>query len=484
MSNTARLTFWGATQSVTGSMHLLEAGGFRLLLDCGTSIPPRPDLPGNFPVPATQLDAVLISHAHLDHSGALPRLVREGFRGPIYATAATRDLLSLLLADAVRHQDPAALPDLNRALAQCVPIPYDTDFALAPHVRLRLTDAGHVLGSAMTQVTFRAGDREYTVAYTGDVGRRGLPFLRPPSPIPAADLLLCESTYGGRKHQPLDQVAQTLAAVVDRTIARGGKVLIPAFSFGRSQVVVHYLQRWMADGRLRRTPIFVDSPLAYAVMDVYRAHPDCLLPEALPWLHGELMPVHYIQSFAESQQVSTQREPCILLASGGMCDTGRILEHLRHNVDDPRCSIVLVSYQSPMSLGRRLMERGPTIYFDGRRWNKWADVVDLTGFSGHADHTELLELLTPLLGRVAQVRLVHGEPANAGLLAAALRGVGFADVGVPARGEVVTRCNPPLIETRRGGSFLASARRCVSTDRNHCRRSLTPRRSPNPRSSP
>jgi metallo-beta-lactamase family protein len=172
-------------------------------------------------------------------------------------------------------------------------------------------------------------------------------------------------------------------------------------------------------------------------MDVYRRHPDRLLPEALPWLRGELAPVHYIQTLVEGQQVSTQREPCILVASGGMCDTGRILEHLRHNVDDPRCTVVLVSYQSPMSLGRRLLEKGPTVVFDGRRWNKWAEVVDLSGFSSHADHDELLALLTPLRERTRQVRLVHGDVANAEQLATALRQRGFMDVAVPLRGEAV-----------------------------------------------
>jgi metallo-beta-lactamase family protein len=431
------VTFWGAAQSVTGSMHLLEAGTFRLLLDCGSAVPPRPGVFDSFPVAAGDLDAVVLSHTHIDHIGALPELVRRGFRGPVYATAPTCDLLPLMLGDAVRHQNPAGLSDLDRLLSQCVPVRYDADVPLTPNVSLRMVDAGHVLGSALSRLTVRGDGHTVSVTYTGDVGRRGLPFLPPPQPIPAADLVICESTYGGRSHPPLERVAQTMAEVVERTLRRGGKVLIPAFSFGRSQVVVHFLQRWMADGRLPRAPLVVDSPLARAVMEVYRRHPDRLLPAALPWLRGELAPVHYVQSLEESQQVSTQREPCILVASGGMCDTGRILEHLRHNVDDPRCTVVLVSYQSPMSLGRRLLEKGPTVVFDGRRWNKWAEVVDLSGFSSHADHDELLGLLTPLHERAGYVRLVHGDVANAEQLAAALRGRGFADVAVPLRGEAV-----------------------------------------------
>ena len=284
----------------------------------------------------------------------------------------------------------------------------------------------------------RNGDRDRTVAFTGDLGRAGLPFLHPPAPVPAADLLVSESTYGGRTHQPLDQLAESLASVVTRTIRRGGKVLIPAFSLGRAQVVVYYLQEWMESGRMPRAPLYVDSGLAASIAELYRLHPTYLAPHTLERLaEAPAGLVHYARSLTESKELSRSPEPAVIVASGGMCEAGRIIRHLEQHIDDPRASIVLVSYQAPQSLGQRLRERGPTVTFQGRKWNKWAEVVDLSGFSGHADHNDLLEQLTPLAGR-AKVRLVHGDVEHASLLAGDLRKRGFEDVGIPARGETVT----------------------------------------------
>jgi metallo-beta-lactamase family protein len=225
--------------------------------------------------------------------------------------------------------------------------------------------------------------------------------------------------------------------VVTRTLNRGGKVLIPAFSLGRAQVVVYYLQEWMASGRMPRAPLYVDSGLAASIAELYRLHPDHLAPNTLHHLaEAPAGSVHYARSLAESKELSRQREPCVLVASGGMCEAGRILRHLTQHVDDPRCSIVLVSYQAPQSLGHRLRERGPTVRFQGKTWNKWAEVIDLSGFSGHADHNDLMTQLAPLAGRT-RVRLVHGNPENAAVLAADLRSQGFEDVDIPGRGDTV-----------------------------------------------
>src|SRR5262249_6205918 len=251
---------------------------------------------------------------------------------------------------------------------QCLAINYDAPVTVAGDMELRLVDAGHLLGSAMIALSFRNDGHDRTVAFTGDLGRAGLPFLHPPDPVPAADLLVSESTYGGRTHQPLDQLADSLASVVTRTIQRGGKVLIPAFSLGRAQVVIYYLQEWMESGRMPRSPLYVDSGLAASIAEVYRLHPDLLAPATLHRLaEAPGGSVRYVRSLYESRELSRRREPCILVASGGMCEAGRILRHLEQHIDDPRCSIVLVSYQAPQSLGHRLRERGPTVTFQGRR---------------------------------------------------------------------------------------------------------------------
>jgi metallo-beta-lactamase family protein len=455
-----RVTFWGAAQAVSGSMHLVQANGRQVLLDCGLHLGPRQQARERntyFPYDPRALDAVVLSHAHIDHCGNAPNLVRQGYEGPIYCTPATRDLVAVMLHDSARIQEEEAAVarmidiaddvhgqplytqrDVNQTIQQCVAVGYDSPVPLPGDLELRLTDAGHLLGSAVSAVSLRNNGRDHTIAFTGDLGRAGLPFLHPPAPLPACDILVCESTYGGRTHQPLEQLADALAGVVTRTIARGGKVLIPAFSLGRAQVVVYYLQEWMETGRMPRVPLYVDSGLAASVAEVYRLHPDHLAPKTLHRLaEAPEGSVHYVRALSESKELSRQREPCVLVASGGMCEAGRILRHLEQHIDDPRCSIVLVSYQAPQSLGHRLRERGPTVTFQGKRFNKWAEVIDLSGFSGHADHNDLLTQLAPLAGRAA-VRLVHCDVENAGVLAKDLQGRGFADVAIPTRGETAT----------------------------------------------
>jgi metallo-beta-lactamase family protein len=443
-------------------MHLVELARCKLLLDCGLVMGRTSEARernGRFPFNPADIDAVVLTHAHIDHCGNLPNLVNQGFCGPIFCTPATRDLLAVMLADSARIQEEKAFvesligraesvvrytrEDVARTVALCVATPYDTTTAIHPAVQLRLVDAGHLLGSAMVCLTMTGGGREHSVTFTGDLGRRGLPFLRDPSPIPEADLLICESTYGGRTHQPLEVLAGSFAEVVVRTIRRGGKVLIPAFNLGRAQIVVHFLEQWMAEGRLPAVPLYVDSPLAADIADIHRQHPDAMAcHQPANGKAGDRSTnshyVRYVRSLTESRELSTRREPCVIVASGGMCEAGRILRHLQENIDDPRASVVLVSYQAPQSLGRRLLEPGPRVRFRGRDWNKWADVVDLNGFSGHADHNDFLDLLTPLAGKTRKVRLVHGDRASAEALSSALRETGFAEVEIPWRGDKVS----------------------------------------------
>lgn len=448
------LTFFGAAQTVTGSMHLVEAGGERILLDCGIARlgKRRGRIDVDFPFAPDSLDAVVLSHAHTDHCGNLVHLVRQGFEGPIYCTPATRDLTAIMLGDSARIQDeedqllrvlddesdeggpPTARSWVRQTISQCVAVPYNERVAITPRASLWFADAGHILGSAMTSLTLPGASRDVTLTFTGDLGRRGLPFLCDADAVPAGDVLVCESTYGARFHQDAARMAETLAQAVRRSACEGGVVLIPAFSLGRTQLVLHYLCRWMADGVLPELPVFVDSPLAIDIGAVHARYPESF---PRPPLGGD-GDVTFIRGQEESDELEERRGPCIIVASGGMCDGGRIGKHLRRHVDDPRASLVLVSYQAPDSLGRKLLQKGATVWFHGRYWNKWIDVVELNGFSGHADQADLLACLTPLAARTRKVRLVHGEPEAARILAGVLNKHGFRDVGVPARGETVS----------------------------------------------
>jgi metallo-beta-lactamase family protein len=453
--NEPTVTFWGAAESVTGSMHLLEWGGRRVLLDCGLVRGRRDEerqRNGRFPFDPASLDAVVLSHAHSDHCGNLPNLVRQGFQGPIFCTAATRDLLAVILPDSARIQEEEAVvaatvgrpgadkgpmfdrSDAGLTVSRCVTVSYGATAEVVAGLRLRFLDAGHILGSAVVCLTADSGGREHTITFTGDLGRRGLPYLNDPPSVPAADLLVCESTYGGRTHDTVDAMAAKVADVVTRTAERGGKVLIPAFSLGRTQVVLHFLRRWTEQGLLPSLPLYVDSPLAARVAGVYERYPTAFLPGQAP---GGPAP-HYLGSREETDDVTKRPGPAVIVASGGMCDGGRVLHHLRHHVDDPRASILLVSYQAPGSLGAQLLEFNPTVRFMGKKWNKWAEVTQVSGFSGHADQNDFVALLGPAAPRTRRVRLVHGEPDQSAALAGTLRKHGFADVSVARREETAS----------------------------------------------
>ena len=451
---------------VTGSMHLLEAGNAKVLLDCGLHQGRRDESRqrnAHFPFQPNQIDAVLLSHAHIDHCGNLPTLLHQGFDGPIYCTPATRDLLAVMLVDSAKIQEedaahlniqrqyaePWVQPlytrvDVEQVLAQCVGVGYDQFRDVRRGLRFKFVEAGHVLGSAMVHIVADGpGGSEHSLTFTGDLGRRHLPLLRPSAPIPAADVLVCESTYGNRVHEPIATTTAKLYAAINRTLAREGKVLIPAFSLGRTQLIIHFIQRGIQEGTIPRVPVYVDSPLAANITGVYESHPECLsadgqqlLKDGVGILGGDV--VTYIRDFEESIRISARPDSAIIIASSGMCDAGRILHHLKQHVDDPRSSVLLVSYQAQGTTGRRLLEKSPTVKFLGREWNKWIEVVHLDGFSGHADRDDFLAYLTPLAGKVGKVRLIHGEREQAEALAKTLQGLGYTDVIVPRPGDVVT----------------------------------------------
>jgi metallo-beta-lactamase family protein len=332
--------------------------------------------------------------------------------------------------------------DVEKVFARLVSVPYGRDTDVTKSVRFRFIEAGHVLGSAMVHAVVAALDRDRTLTFSGDMGRRGLPILKPTGNIPPADVLVCESTYGNRLHRSFPETVEKLYAAIRDTIERDGKVLVPAFSLGRTQLIIHVLQQGLRERKIPPIPVYVDSPLASEVAEVYRAHPNSLsaeIAQALREGHGLLGGdgVNYVRDFEESTRLATRPGPSVIIASSGMCDAGRIQQHLKQLVDDPRCTIVLVSYQAPGTVGRKLLEPKPTVRFQGRDWNKWLDVLHLDGFSGHADKNDFIAYLEPLVGRVGKVRLIHGEHEQADALAETLRGLGFSDVSVPNPGDRV-----------------------------------------------
>lgn len=461
------VTCWGAAHSVTGSMHVVQAGERNVLLDCGILRGPRSPLltdGRHFHFEPTAIDAVVLSHAHIDHSGNLPRLIRQGFRGPIYCTPQTRELTALMLADSARIQEEEAhvlrvigVPggkdaqpaydshDVAQAYHQYIAVPYGERREIFPGLTLTLANAGHILGSAMVHLRFVTEGRERSLTFTGDLGRPGLPLLHGPDPVPDANLILSESTNGGRTLPPLADAVVRLEEMVRLTAERGGKVIIPGFSTGRIQVLLYYLLEARRAGRIPDVPMWVDSPLAVDVTEVYRRHSGEEFPirstrvatEGMSAEAHEPADVGYVRTLEASRELSHQRGPAVILAPGGMCDGTRIQNHLRAHVDDPRCTILLVSYQAPGSTGRRLLHPGPTVRIQGKKWNRWADIVELPGFSGHPDENELLSYLAPLAGTPRKIRLVHGEAENATLLATALRAHGFNDVAAAVHGEAM-----------------------------------------------
>ncbi len=456
------ITFWGAAQVVTGSMHVVEVGNRRVLLDCGLHQGKREESRfrnEQFPFAPTEIDAVLISHSHIDHCGNLPTLMRQGFRGQIYCTRATRDLLEVMLADSARIQEedaaylnlqrqyaePTVEPlytqyDVTQTLRQCVVVRYGEECEILPGTRFQFLNAGHVIGSAMVHLTFRTRHGERSVCFTGDLGRRGMAILKPTAPIPPCHVLVSESTYGNRVHEPIERTVGKLYDTINQTFDRGGKVMIPAFSLGRTQMILYYLHNGIRDGRIPHKPVYVDSPLAAEIVKVYRKNPECLTDDLQAELLGERGFLHseyirYIRSNEDSIALSRTQGNHIVVASSGMCDAGRIQQHLKMNVDDPRSTVILVSFQAPGTVGRRLLEAKPTVRFQGKDWNKWIDVVHLDGFSGHADREDFRAYLGHREGQIDKVRLIHGEREQAEALAGLLRELGYPDVAIPEPGE-------------------------------------------------
>ncbi len=455
-----RITFHGAARTVTGSMHLLEVNGARLLLDCGLYQGRRKDTyerNRNFPFDPKSIDAVVLSHAHIDHSGNLPNLVKQGFTGPIYATPASVFLTEIMLADSGHIQEADVVfankygrargeapveplytqRDALKVRAQLRKIAYGEEFSPVNGVGVRLVDAGHILGSASVDLQVEEQGRKTHVWFSADIGRRGLPILRDPVLPESADILIMESTYGDKPHRDPELAFVELRDVVKRTIERGGKLIIPSFAVGRTQELVYGLNRMMSANETPRVPVYVDSPLAVEASQAFIKFPDCYDEEASAFIRKHNHPaldfeqLTYIRSVDESKALADRKDPIIIISASGMAENGRILHHLRNNIEDARNTILIVSWQAPFTLGRRLADREERVKIFGEVYYRRAEVATIGGLSAHAGQDLLVEYALRVKDSARRVFLVHGEAGPAQALTDQLAKKGMKQVIYP-----------------------------------------------------
>jgi len=471
MMNEMKLTFWGAARVVTGSMHQLNIEGHDYLLDCGLFQGRRKEAEErnkNFPFACRDISAVLLSHAHIDHSGNLPGLVRCGFHGPIFSSPATVDLCQPMLEDSAMLQEKDAeflnkrnmrrkslnvataadrmveplytIEDAEATFPLFRPVPMHTPTQIGPGLRYQSFEAGHIFGSTCMLLDLESNGRKVRLGFTGDLGRPGLPITRDPEPLPGADYLILESTYGDRVHEPIQSVADRLADVVRRTYQRGGKMIVPAFAVGRTQQLVLLLHQLTNENKIPAFPIFVDSPLAVNVTDVFREHPELFDEEARSFLTNHEDPfgfkrLTYVRDVDQSKALNDLRGPFMIISASGMCEGGRILHHLKNNISDPRNTILLTGYQAENTLGRKIEQGLDEVPIFGEPFRLRAEVQQLDALGGHADRDEMLAWMKPIAGGLKRVFLVHGEPDQQDAFAAAIRNLYGLDVVAPERGQ-------------------------------------------------
>ena len=457
---TLRLTFHGAAGQVTGSMYLLEAAGARILLDAGLFQGHRAEtraLNASLPIDPRRVDAVILSHAHIDHSGRLPLLVNRGFHGPIFATAATRDLLAVMLPDAAHIQEKDAdflarrgkagpesepLYTMQDAVAVqdlVVGLPYRRVHHLRKHLAFEFTDAGHILGSASVDLRLTEANG-HRLVFSGDIGRPGLPIIRDPDP-PAGpvDTLIIESTYANRDHESVGDAEERLGELVRRVAGRGGKLLIPAFAVGRTQELIYSLHLLFRAGKIPGLPIFVDSPLAVDATQVFRLHPDLFdrgeqMIEKTSALFDFPL-VRYVRDVQDSKNLNSLNGPAIIIAASGMVESGRILHHLANRIGDHKTLVLFVGFQGENTLGRRIQDGQQEVKIFGDSYHVRAEIETIGGYSAHGDRHELRGWLRKLGGPIRRAFIVHGEPAPALAMAEILREEGVRQVQIPQQGE-------------------------------------------------
>lgn len=463
------IQFLGAARTVTGSMHLLTVNGARILLECGLFQGRRAESfkrNRTLGVDATTIDALILSHAHIDHSGNIPSLVKNGFQGNIYSTPATRDLCSIMLRDAGfiqeadarymnkkrrRQGQPPLEPlytqeDAARSMRYFISFDYGRAFPVAPGVTLTFHDAGHILGSALVCLDIEEGGQRRRLLFTGDLGRPDYPILNDPFIPEQVNVLITESTYGNRLHGSSASNTAELRDVVNRTCGRRGKVIIPAFSVGRTQNIVYSLHQLIEQREIPELPVYVDSPLSVNATEVFLLHPECYDEETHQFLLDtnsrnpfSFSTIHYVREVAQSKQINDLEGPAVIISASGMCETGRILHHLKNNIQDARNTVAIVGWQAPHTLGRRLVEKQREIRIFGEAYTRRAEVEAINGLSAHADRDELLGWFARVHhDGLSHVFVVHGEPEAAQSLGRAISGYGVPNVMVPEPGALVS----------------------------------------------
>ena len=478
-----RLHFWGAAQTVTGSSHHIECAGRNVLLDCGLfqgrreeaheinshlALPPEQVSGGG----ANALTSVVLSHAHIDHSGNLPQLVKQGYRGPIYTTPATIDLCDPMLKDSAHIQEsdvdflsrrrhsrasigvpPGAPPmqplytqeDAAQVQRQFLPVKLHTPQLLAGSTAdagftMTSWNAGHMLGSTCVLIDAVEKGQKTRLLFSGDVGRKDLPIIRDPDPAPPVDYLIMESTYGNRLHQPIGPVKNKIAAMVKRVTARGGHIIVPAFAVERTQQLILLLHELIDAGQIPEFPIFVDSPLAVAVTDVFKKHTEDWDEDACAFYSKGIDAfgwnrLKYVRTVQESKALNDLHMPFMVISASGMCEAGRILHHLKNGIEDSRNLILITGYQAANTLGRRIVERQAEVNIFGEPMRLRAEVDSIGELSGHADQHELLDWMAPVVPTLKKVFLVHGEPpAQQALKEEIVKRYGL-EVLIPARDD-------------------------------------------------
>lgn len=460
-----KIKFLGGVGTVTGSMYLIRTNRQNILLECGLYQGKRDEAYARnhkIPVDVKRLSAVVLSHAHIDHSGNLPNLVASGYSGPIYATSATRDLCTSMLPDSGRiHEQDVFYVNKRRARQGLPPVeplyteadafntlphfvgsPYNKRIALTRDVWVTFLDAGHILGSAMVLLEAEEHGIPVRLLFSGDLGQPGLPIIRDPTPMPEADILMLESTYGDRDHEPLEEMKGRLGEIVNRVAKRGGRIIIPAFAVGRTQDIVYDLHQLYHEGSIPDIPIYVDSPLATNVTEVFHMNPDCYDRETWDFLKksGEADPfgfhlLRYVRSVEESKALNDAPNPIIIISASGMAEAGRVQHHLKHAITDPRNAVLITGWQAPYTLGRRIADQEPVVRIYGEELPLKAEVQLMHGYSAHAGRSDLLNWAAPQAGRVQTAFVVHGDPKPAEALQEGLQKLGYQRVIVPQRDE-------------------------------------------------
>jgi len=461
-----KLEFIGAAQTVTGSMHHLTVNGKSYLLDCGLYQGKRKEafeINRNFDFfNPEKIECLILSHAHIDHSGNIPNLVKNGFRGKIYCTPATKDLTILMLKDSAHIQEKDVefvnkrrkkqgknlfeplytIEDVENAIELFHAVKYRTDFQINEDIKIKFVDAGHILGSAITHLILKENNRIIKLGFSGDLGRPNLPILKDPEKIEEVEYWISESTYGGRLHDKVAGIKTNLAEVINKAVARKAKIIVPAFSVGRTQELVYEIHQVCESGLAKRIPIYVDSPLSTNVTGIFRKHPECFDKETVAFMEKVDDPfgfsqLNYTNDVEESKSLNELKGPMMIISASGMAEAGRILHHLRNNIENPNNIILMVGYCAEHTLGRRIINKEPKVKIFGEEFNLNAEVITIDSLSAHADSDELIDysknINTSILKKIF---LVHGEYDQQEQFANRLKEIGIKDIEIPKRGDV------------------------------------------------